>query len=116
MKKIGLVSGILLILLITFVIQIENRAYPLAETLPIIPENVTRLTLSEPVSNNYSTTTDETEIQSFLNHLDQAVYRKIRGNNPSYLPKQATTVYLEGNGKTDFIVIFDKSNDQSYCF
>ncbi|MBP1949844.1 hypothetical protein [Virgibacillus litoralis] len=107
MKITAFIIIIVMTLLTTFAMQFEGSTQHLFETLKVNPKSITKISLSPPSDSSYNSTTEEDKIQEFIHFIDRFNYKKIRGNEPAYLPMTASMIYLYEDGKVDFIVSFE---------
>ncbi|GAB3057298.1 hypothetical protein [Virgibacillus ainsalahensis] len=108
------ITGLLLfVLIITLmvVLAFENSDYrekDLGETLDINTDEITKITLSTPIFNSqYKTTTDQDEIETFIKYFDQVEYQRLSGDQSTYMPMKASSIYIYGEEKSGFIIPYE---------
>ena len=116
-KKIwwGLGAFFLLTILIVtlLLLAVENSDYrtkTLAETVNIDLKEVTEISLSYPISKDgvYRSTRDEEEIGYLTDYLASVHFERLIGDQSSYMPTQASMIYLYTEDESAFIVPYEK--------
>ncbi|PAV27749.1 hypothetical protein CIL05_20260 [Virgibacillus profundi] len=113
MRKVNIMitSIVLVLVLILAVLGFKNSDYrtkTLEETLDVNPENITKVMLSNPINKGrYKSTRNKDKIEIFINHFDQVNFRRLTGDQSTYMPMRASMIYLYEGDKVDFIVPYE---------
>ncbi|WP_164667888.1 hypothetical protein [Virgibacillus doumboii] len=107
MKKIAFILIIVTTFLAAYAMQNQGGTETLEDILQTNPDQITKISLSTPSETNYNITTDDAKINKFITKMKQLDYKKIRGNEPAYLPMEAGMIYFYENETIHFIVAFE---------
>jgi len=113
--SIILFLAFILLLIIVALQYSDYRTKHFSETLDIEEEEITKIVISSPEEvGEYKTTTNREDIRQLLDYFNQIKYKRLIGDQTSYMPMQASIIYIYKEDDVDFIVPYGPEAMISY--
>src|SRR5690625_281595 len=113
--SIILFLAFILLLIIVALQYSDYRTKHFSETLDIEEEEITKIVISSPEEvGEYKTTTNREDIRQLLDYFNQIKYKRLIGDQTSYMPMQASIIYIYKEDDVYFIVPYGPEAMISY--